>query len=581
MPSRDSEIARRLRASITPLSSAPGGDGVQRRFALIVGIDHYEDPALDLSYCAGDARALERALSSRGYEVTALTDARATRAAVLAGLRALVEGADGDDLVLVHFSCHGQLVGGRPHLLLHDTPRGEAAIVEQGLRLTDVLSTLHQGRSRWTVVLLDACHMGLGLDPETAASTPRLQDVQGGFALLAGSTEGQITQDSDEKRAGVFTAALLEGLEGAAAGPSGGVQFSALAQHVQRRVAAWRRSAEGVAKLAAQTPVVRMEVADVPLFAGLDVTEIDPGHVHPLFTLFSGGTSSIRASAFSPDGRWLATGSEDNGVRLWDAETGKAHGGALEHDASVVGVAFVHGEPLFASLTSTGWLRFWRTEDAAPLAPPTRANEVASALAFSPTGPRFAVVSIDRLQVYSDRGQDRPSWENTGQGILFMSVAFSPDGRRIVTSGEEDKVRVWDAETGAELRMIPIGGPVASVVFSPDGKRLVTVGGDLDETPQLRNVPSVWDAETGARVFATEGHTQVGRSAAFSADGKWLATASLDGTVRLWHPDDGRPAIVLGVENESHSVAFSPDSRRLFVGLASGRGLIYRLPERR
>ncbi len=578
MPDRDAEIARRLRAVITP-ASAPDGDGVQRRFALLVGIDHYRDPALSLSYCASDVRALERTLSSRGYEVTVLTDARATRDVVLAELQKVVGRADGDDLVLVHFSCHGQLVGGRPHLLLHDTPRGEEAIVAKGLRLTDVLATLHQGRSRWTAILLDACHMGLGLDPETAASTPRFQDMLGGFALLAGSTEGQITQDSEKKRSGVFTAALLEGLRGAAAGPSGGVQFSALAHHVQRRVAAWRRSAEGVAKLAAQTPVVRMEVADVPLLSGLEVTEIDPGHVPRLFGLVSGESSAIRSSAFSPDGRWVATASEDYLVRLWDAETGKPHGDGFVHENMVVGVAFVHGEPLLASLTTSGWLRFWRPEETEPLEPPKQTSETVTAFAFSPAGPRFAVAAIDRLHVYEGRRQTEPSWENTGEGILFTSVAFSPDGRRLVTSGEEKKIRLWDAETGAKLRVIQIGGPVAGVAFSADGKRIATVGGDLEENPRLRNVPSVWDAETGKRVFATDGHTQVGRSAAFSGDGRWLATTSFDGTVRLWHADDGRPAMVLGVANESQSVTFSPDSRRLFVGLASGRGLIYRLPE--
>jgi len=580
MPDRDSEIARRLRAAVHPPRPNLGGDGIQRRSALIVGIDRYKDPALDLSYCVSDARALARTLSSRGYEVTVLADADATRAAVLAELQEAVERADGDDLVLVHFSCHGQLVGGRPYMLLHDTPRGEEGIVDKGLRLADALAMLHKGRSRWTVVFLDACHMGLGLDPETAASTPRFQEIEGGFALLAGSAEGQITQDSEEKRAGVFTAALLEGLAGAAAGSSGGVQFSALAHHVQRRVAAWRRSAEGVAKLAAQTPVVRMEVADVPVFSGLSVTELDPGHAHPHFQLWSGGSYSIRACDFSPDGRWLVTGSEDNSARVWDVETGKPRGAAREHDAGLVGVAFSRGAPFFASLTSSGWLHFWRTEDVEPFAPPRQVSEAAFGLACSPVGKRIAVALISKLQVYADIQQEGPSWENTGEGILFMSASFSPDGRRLVTCGEEETIRLWDAETGAALGVIHLGGTAANVAFSPDGKRIVTVGADLEDGPRLVNVPSVWDAETGARVYATEGHTQMGRTAAFSADGRWLATASLDGMVRVWHAEDGHPAMVLGVGAECHSVAFSPDSQRLFVGLASGRGLIYRLSER-
>ena len=108
-------------------------------------------------------------------------------------------------------------------------------------------------------------------------------------------------------------------------------------------------------------------------------------------------------------------------------------------------------------------------------------------------------------------------------------MAFSPDGRRIVSGGVDGTVRVWDATTGE-----PIGAPlsghattVASVAFSPDGRHIVS--GSADKT--LR----VWDAGTGQQVGPPlAGHTHTVKSVAFSPDGTRIASASEDPTVRLW-----------------------------------------------
>jgi eukaryotic-like serine/threonine-protein kinase len=145
-----------------------------------------------------------------------------------------------------------------------------------------------------------------------------------------------------------------------------------------------------------------------------------------------------------------------------------------------------------------------------------------------------------------------------------MSAAFSPDGRRIVTAGGDDKTaRVWDAATGAALSP-PLKHVewVNQATFSPDGRRVVTA--NADETAQ------VWDAATGQALSPPLTHQGEVNQATFSPDGRRVVTASMDKTARVWDTARGQ-ALTPPLKHQGwvEQASFSPDGRRVLTASGS------------
>jgi len=109
-------------------------------------------------------------------------------------------------------------------------------------------------------------------------------------------------------------------------------------------------------------------------------------------------------------------------------------------------------------------------------------------------------------------------------------VAFSPDGQYAATASNDNTARLWDVQTGQEIRQF-IGHTenIWSVVFSADGKTIATASND--------GTARLWDVQTGQELRSLVGHTAGVENVIFSPDGKFIATASDDGTARLWDVD--------------------------------------------
>jgi hypothetical protein len=147
--------------------------------------------------------------------------------------------------------------------------------------------------------------------------------------------------------------------------------------------------------------------------------------------------------------------------------------------------------------------------------------------------------------------------------LIFYGVAFSPDGRRIVTGGRDRLVILWDAMTGQKIfDLRGHAGPVKSVAFSPDGRWIASAG--VDQTVR------VWDATTGREALVLRGHTDTVNGVAFTPDSKRLASAG-DLTIKIWDPVTGLEVITLrGHSRHVNGAAFSPDGRLVVSGSGDG-----------
>ncbi len=185
---------------------------------------------------------------------------------------------------------------------------------------------------------------------------------------------------------------------------------------------------------------------------------------------------------------------------------------------------------------------------------------------------------LEETQEFPNRGFEWYYWQRqthlplkTLRGHLgdVTSVAFSPDGQRIVTGSWDQTAKVWEAASGRELlKLEGHGAPIWCVAFSPDGQRIVT--GSWDQTAK------VWEAATGRPLLKLEGHSAPIRSVAFSPDGQRIVTGSWDQTAKVWEAASGRVLRTIeGKNGNIGCVAFSPDGQRIVTGLGDNTAKVW------
>jgi len=288
------------------------------------------------------------------------------------------------------------------------------------------------------------------------------------------------------------------------------------------------------------------------------IWDITPEGSHEWFTVSGSGSVD-----FSPNGHLLATGSRDGDVRIYDATRGSTllllHG----QRGKINGVDFAPDGSRLGSAGSDGTARIWDTASGDELLGVKGPAQVVSDIAFSPDGSMFATTSVQPggqregvTRIFDaatgDPLRTLPCCSEAENSAIGRSVDFSPDGRLL--AGEGFRIAyVWRVEDGRILARMH-QWDVRTVAFSPDGDRLLTGG--------FTRTVSVWDPRSGRQLDSLTGTFGQVTDLAFSPDGTTIATSSSDGTVKLWDARTLEEILTLATGAEG-KLAFSPDGTRL------------------
>ena len=273
----------------------------------------------------------------------------------------------------------------------------------------------------------------------------------------------------------------------------------------------------------------------------------------------------VYSVAFSPDGKWFATGSGRT-VRLWDTPTGQPRGHSLPHEGTVNAIAVSpDGKTLLTGCGPVGGGRpgmaqLWNVTSGERIGKPLNHGPRVLAVAFSPDGKTCVTGSENHTARLWELASGRPREPVLQHHGEVWSVAFSPDGRTVLTGSQDHTAQLWDAETGS-----PRGPPlhhasaVRAVAFSPDGRLVLTGCDGFTGSAQL------WDAATGKALGATlPADVSV---VAFSPDGRTFLTGGLFPGARFWDTASRRLIGGLsGYDGELYCAAFSPDGRAVLTG---------------
>lgn len=270
--------------------------------------------------------------------------------------------------------------------------------------------------------------------------------------------------------------------------------------------------------------------------------------------VFEGHTDEIWAAAYSPDGKYLATGGKDRSVRLWDVAKGTSK--VLEgHLQWITHVTFSSDGKWLASQGLGDGIFLWNIETGEGTRVATNPGlEMSRGPVFSESGRFLAFVETGKLVVWDVTTGRRDLWP--GQISVCSSIAISPDARMIATGAVDGLIRLWSTSGGLSRTLRVHTDEVTALVFSRDGMTLMSGAKD-------RSVRSM-DVVTGAvRIWGLYGGEI--KAMILSPDGKQLAVGGKDRNVLVFNAADGQRMTLGGFQDwlAFHGVTFSPDGRYL------------------
>jgi WD40 repeat protein len=286
-------------------------------------------------------------------------------------------------------------------------------------------------------------------------------------------------------------------------------------------------------------------------------------------------TYSFRDLKFSSDGRFLAGASTDNTVKVWQWETSKDAQILAGHQDWAYSLSFSADNKWLVSSGggSDKSMKFWEIQETGFKLRKTieKVYEDGFYVAFNPVNGQLATVSsslgstiriwdVDQIVAHPKSVLTNNDWS----GILLAnigtsrsehkSIAYSPDGKRIILAGADFKVTIWEPDRSLKKNISASEFSIQRVVYSRSGKYIATGGAD--------KMVKIWQAD-GTLLHTLAGHQDWVYGLSFSPDDQFIASASEDNTVKIWRVVDGSLVRTLKHDQFAYDVSFSPDGHYL------------------
>ena len=271
----------------------------------------------------------------------------------------------------------------------------------------------------------------------------------------------------------------------------------------------------------------------------------------------------VRSIDFSPDGKYLVTGSLACVTEIWDVETGNCIQQLRGHEQPVTSVAFSphvgDGRQLIATGSQDCTLRLWDLNAGKSIHTLRGHPNGIWSLAFHPTQPLLISGSNDSTVKLWDTVSGESVRTLQGYSTGIKAIALRPDGQQLASAGDNTLIHLWDYQTNQQCRTLSGHSSwIWSMTYTTDGSKLLSAGND--------NVIKLWNTETGHVIRTFSGHRSLIFAIAVHEPTVTLASASDDHTIRLWNLETGQCQQMINPGGRVWSVDISPDGQWLACG---------------